>query len=234
MAPHRRHTDRGYEEELAEIRRRLLLMAGRVEHMIDQAVRAFVQRDAALARETIALDREVNQDEVEIDAHCLEVLARRQPMASDLRFLTLALKMVVDLERIGDLAVNICERAIDMAEMEPLIGLDGIRELGASARQMVHDAIQAFVESDASLARHVIELDDRVDELYHQVFRKVLEQMIADQRTIQRGIHVQSAAKFLERIGDHATNLAEEVVFYVEGRDIRHPGKRSGAPQPSS
>lgn len=221
----KRHTDREFEGELRQLRDQILLMAGRVEAMIADAMRALDDGDAALARATIRLDREVNRAEIEADELCLLILAKRQPLGSDLRFLTLALKMVTDLERIGDLAVNICERAVDLAGEERLGPYDDLREAASVVQTMVRDAIDAFVDRDATKAVAVIERDDVVDEAYHQIFRRLLATMAKDASTVERGIHIQSVAKFLERIGDHCTNIAEQVVFMVKGTDIRHAGK---------
>jgi len=218
------YTDQGYANELKEIRERLLLMVGRVEKMIEEAIEALVNRDIARGQAVIDQDRNVNQDEVDLDAMCLTLLACRQPMASDLRFVTFALKMVTDLERIGDLAVNLSERAIDLAVEPPLAPYHKIPRMGVVVRSMVRDAIDAFIEKDAAKARDVLTRDDEVDELYHSVFRELLELMTQDHNNIHRGIHNQSVAKYLERMGDHSTNLAEQVVFMLKGTDIRHPG----------
>jgi len=223
MAP--RHTDSEYETELATLRERLLLMAGRVETMISAAIRALVERDPALARETIASDAKVNRDEIELDAMCRSVLARRQPVASDLRFITQAFKMVTDLERIGDLAVNIAERAIDLAAEPELKPYQDIPRMATLVQTMIRDAIDAFVSANAERAKAVIARDDEVDALYTRVFRDVLAIMLRDPGTVERGIHVQSVAKWLERIADHTTNLAEQVIFLVRAEDVRHAGK---------
>ena len=221
-----RHTDSEYEGELRRVRESLLLMAGRVEQMISSAVQALIDRDPEMARKTIEQDAKVNRAEVETDELCLLILAKRQPMASDLRFITLALKMVTDLERIGDLAVNIAERAIDLSGGgRPIVLHDGILRMTHAVQGMVGDAINAFVDSDVAKAEAVVERDNVVDDLYHQVFRDMLSKMLSDPELLEKGIHVQSVAKFLERIGDHATNLAELVVFMVHGKDIRHMGK---------
>ena len=220
------HTARKYEEELSEVRQRLLLMAGRVEEMIRSAGTALVQRDETVARGTIALDREVNRAEVEIDELCLLILAKRQPLASDLRFVTLAMKMVTDLERIADLAVNICERAIDLAHAHRIIIHAEIPQMCGLVERMVKESIDAFVNADSTKAWGVIQNDDDVDELYHQVFADLLARMRNDPEDVHQLIHVQSVAKWLERMGDHSTNLAELVIFMVDGRDVRHPGKR--------
>jgi phosphate transport system protein len=206
-------------------------MAGHIEAMIANAIRALVERDVNLARRTIETDHKVNQAEMDIDELCLVILAKRQPMGSDLRFLTLALKMVTDLERIGDLAVNICERAIDLAAEPPLSGgYDDMIRTAELVQSMVRDAIDAFVHADDIKAQDVINRDDEVDELYHQLFRAILQTMMRDPSTIQVGIHLQSVAKWLERIADHSTNLAELVVFMVNGKDIRHVGHLSAPP----
>ena len=226
----RAHTDREYDNQLRQLRDKLLLMAGHVEAMIANSVKSLVERDVSLARRTIDNDHKVNQAEVETDELCLVILAKRQPMASDLRFITLALKMVTDLERIGDLAVNICERAIELAAEPPLRNYDDILRTADLVQSMVRDAIDAFVHADDKKAEHVIERDAEVDELYHQIFRDLLAMMLKDSTAIQRGIHMQSVAKWLERIADHSTNLAELVVFMVKGKDIRHLGHLSGPP----
>lgn len=221
----RRHTDRSFDDELRRLREQLLLMAGRVEQMIAHAMRALAERDPELARRTIKADNLVNRMEIETDDLCLGILARRQPMASDLRFITLALKMVTDLERIGDLAVNISERAVQLAGETNIERLDTLLRMSELVQSMIHDAIEAFVERDAEKALGAITTDDELDELYHQVFRDLLARMERGESEVERAIHVQSVAKWLERIGDHATNLAELVVFLVHGKDIRHEGK---------
>ncbi|MFT5430845.1 MAG: phosphate transport system protein [Myxococcota bacterium] len=220
-----KHTDREYESKLVELRRRIQTMAKQVESMLGDSVTALTERDIELARRTIMADRLVNVAELETDELCLVVLAKWQPMASDLRFITLALKMVTDLERIGDLAVNICERAIDLASLPQYRPYEDIPRMGVIAREMVARAIRAFMDGDASEARAVIVRDDELDDLYTEVFRDVLEVMAEKPESIQRGIHVQSVAKWLERVGDHACNLAEQVIFLVEGNDIRHAGR---------
>ncbi len=226
MASSPEHTARMYQEELDTLREDLLAMAGRVEDMIRSATRALVERDAELARSTIEVDRIVNRAETDIDEQCLLILAKRQPMASDLRFVTLAMKMVTDLERIADLAVNICERAVDLAGTEPIVIHPEIPRMSEIVQSMVKDAIDAFVAGDVAAAWAVIERDDRVDALYHRIFEDLLQRMHADPDEVHPLIHVQSVAKWLERMGDHSTNLAELVIFLIEGRDVRHPDRR--------
>lgn len=218
----RAHTDREYESQLEDLRERLLRMAGVVEQMIVDAVRAALNQDRELAEVTMQYDATVNRLEVESDELCLLILAKRQPLASDLRFVTLSLKMVTDLERIGDLAVNICERAIDLAGHPQPWPWDNVEAMGRVVRAMIRDAIQAFVDRDVEKAEGVCARDGEVDKLYWQVFRTALDLMRKQPNSVHDGIHVQSIAKFLERMGDHATNLAEQVVFMIKGKDIRH------------
>ncbi len=217
------HLDREYEGQLEEVREGLLRMAGVVEQMIVDSVKSALTQDRSLARDTIDRDRIVNRLEVESDEHCLLILARRQPMAGDLRFVTLALKMVTDLERIGDLAVNIAERAVDLADhpQQPW-PWDKIESLARMVRAMIRDAIQAFVDKDVPKAEDVIDRDAKVDELYWSIFRSALDVMRKMPDTVHDGVHFQSIAKFLERMGDHSTNLAEQVIFLVKGKDVRH------------
>lgn len=226
----RAHTDREYDNQLRQVRDKLLLMAGHVEAMIESSVKALVERDVILARRTIENDHKVNQFEVETDELCLVILAKRQPMASDLRFITLALKMVTDLERIGDLAVNICERAIDLASEPAVRSYDDVVRTADIVQSMVRDAIDAFIHADDEKAQRVIDRDNEVDELYHETFRDILDRMLLDASVIRSGIHVQSVAKWLERMADHATNIAEQVIFMVKGKDIRHVGHLSTPP----
>jgi phosphate transport system protein len=225
----RGHTDREYEEQLQSLRERLLKMAGLVEQMIVDSVRATLEGNKNLARETIERDHSVNRLEVESDELCLLILAKRQPLASDLRFVTLSLKMVTDLERIGDLAVNICERAIDLPDTPEPWPWEKIERMARAVRAMIRDAIEAFVDRDVDKAQTVHARDDEVDRLYWDIFREVLDVMRKQPNMMHQGIHVQSIAKFIERMGDHGTNLAEQVVFMIKGKDIRHMG-RPGTP----
>ena len=225
------HFDREYEGQLEEVRDGLLRMAGVVEQMIVDSLRSALTQDRVLARETIERDAIVNRLEVESDEHCLVILARRQPMAGDLRFVALALKMVTDLERIGDLAVNIAERALDLADhpQQPW-PWDKIESLARVVRTMIKDAIQAFVDKDPAKALDVIGRDGQADELYWSIFRSALEVMRKTPDSVHDGVHFQSIAKFLERMGDHGTNLAEQVIFMVKGKDIRHATRKKADP----
>jgi phosphate transport system protein len=229
------HTDLSFEAELARLRERILYMGAKVEAMVAAGVRAFDTRDGALASRTVAQDHEVNRLEVEIDGLCLSILARRQPVASDLRFLATALKLVTDLERIGDLAVNICERVIGLeagpADRPGAPAYPEVLELAQTVQGMVRDALDAFVAGDAAGALRVIEGDRGVDASYVQLFHRILLDMMEGRTSVQRGTGVQGLAKHLERIGDHVTNLAELVVFMTQGTDIRHPYSQPPGPE---
>lgn len=225
QAKSHKHIHKDYEEELDDLRQRLLKMGGRVEEMIANSMKALIGRNIDLAEQTIASDHRVNRDEMDIDELCLVILAKRQPMAGDLRFITIALKMVTDLERIGDLAVNICQRTIDLSSLPELGPYQDIPEMADHVKAMVKDAIDAFVDRDVIKAQEVIERDDRVDEIYHTVNRELIEMMREEDDIVQAATHVQSIAKHLERMADHTTNLAEQVIFMVRGKDIRHHNK---------
>jgi len=222
----KKHTDKSYESELEGIRERVLLMGAKVEEMIKSSIRALADRDSVLAQRMIEYDHQINRLEVEIDELCLRILAKRQPVASDLRFITIALKLVTDLERIGDLGVNICERVIELNQEPALMPYIAIQNMAEQAEAMVHEALDAFVQGDVDRAEQVIARDKVVDEQYVQLFRELLTYMMENPRNIYRATRLQSIGKYLERIGDHATNLAEMVVFMVRGKDIRHPFSR--------
>jgi phosphate transport system protein len=226
------HTDREYEGELAEVRTRLVRMGTVVEEMIEAAMRALSERDTRLARATFDRDDEVNRLEVQIDELCLRILARRQPVASDLRFLASALKLVTDLERIGDLVANICDRVVELDDEPPMRPYGSLQLMASATSAMVHDALAAFVARDARRAKELLERDRVVDDYYRQLFGELLAEMMADGKNVYRATRLQSIAKYLERIADHATNIAERVVFLVEGKDIRHPYSRTPGTAP--
>ena len=221
----REHTNREYEGELRRVREHLLLMGAKVEDIIHGSIRALTDRDSMLAEQMIAVDRKINQLEMDVDELCMQVLARRQPVASDLRFLTTALKLVTDLERIGDLGVNICERVLELNGEPPLKPYVDLPNMTREVQEMLHEALDAFVAGDIERAQRVIARDKNVDAYYTQIFRELLTYMMEDPRNIFRATRLQSIAKYLERIGDHVTNLGEMVVFMVKGKDIRHAGK---------
>lgn len=220
----RRHTDREFEAELQRLKDQILLLGGSVEGLIARSIRALLERDSDLARSCIRSDAAINRLEKDIDELCLRILARRQPVASDLRFVATALKIVTDLERMGDLGVNICKRVLELNEEPPLRPYVDLELMAGIAMGMLREALDAFVESDGDRAERVITRDQDVDAFNTQIFRELLTYMMEDPRNVTRAIKIQSIAKTLERIGDHATNLAEMVVFMVRGQDIRHGG----------
>ncbi len=218
----REHISRIYDAELNEIREKLLEMGGKVELMITNSMKSLVERDSPLAEETIEFDHQINHLEVEIDEKCLQVLATRQPTARDLRFLTLALKIVTDLERIGDQCAAIARRAVELNREPPLKPYIDIPRMAHWAAVMVKEALDAFVRGDAELALKVCQDDQFVDDLNEQIQRELLTFMMEDTDTISRGIKINYISKCFERIADHATNIAEMVIFMVKGKDIRH------------
>ena len=213
---------RHFHEELDALRQTLLAMGGLVEDQIRRAMRSLLERDDALAQEVIDRDRQVNTYEVEVDEQCVELLALNQPAASDLRFITTAMKIVTDLERIGDQAVNIAQRVLELnrdPQLKPYIDLPRMAE---KAQRMVKESLDAFVAGDTALARQVCGKDAEVDALKEQIFRELLTFMMEDPRTIPRAIRVILISRFLERVADHATNIAEMVVYLIEGKMVRH------------
>lgn len=228
MTSSREHTNREYEQELRKLREQVLRMGAKVEEIISGSIKALLERDTVLATRMIAFDRKINQMEIDIDELCMVILARRQPVASDLRFITMALKLVTDLERIGDLGVNISERVVELNDEPQLKPYVDLPRMADEVQSMLREALDAFVAGDPDRAQAVIERDKMVDAYYTQVFRELLTYMMEDTHNIYRATRLQSIAKYLERIGDHATNLAEMVVFMVKGKDIRHTGKLEG------
>jgi phosphate transport system protein len=218
----RLHTDREYEHELTALRERVLFMGASVEELLTSAMRAFTERDTARAERICESDEQIDRLELEVDGACLHVLARRQPVASDLRFVTTTLKVVTDLERIGDLATNICERVIELGSNAPPAGAETIAQMANIARSMLREALDSFVAGDARRAQQVLERDMEVDQLYAALFPVLIKRMTSQPEVCDNAMRVLSIAKHLERIADHATNVAEMVVFMVEGEDVRH------------
>ncbi len=216
------HIDRHFEGELQELRHQLLEMGGLVEQQIADAMRALVERDDAFARQVIERDRTVNRMEVQIDEICLRLLALHQPAARDLRLITTALKITTDLERVGDMAENICERVIELSREPQLKPLIDLPRMGSIAQRMLRQSLDAFVREDTELALQVCEQDDEVDRLAAQLLRELLTFMMEDPHTISRALRLTFVSKYLERIADHATNISEMVVFMVKGKSIRH------------
>ncbi|HSB78454.1 MAG TPA: phosphate signaling complex protein PhoU [Candidatus Methylomirabilis sp.] len=213
---------RHFHDELSQVKEKTLKLGSLVETMVEQAVASLVDRDSRLAEETIAFDAKVDALELEIDEGCIRLLALYQPAASDLRFVTTAMKISTDLERMADQAVNISQRAIDLNEEPQLKPYIDIPLMSQLSQKMLRDSLDAFVRRDVVLAQEVIQADNKVDALKDQVFRELLTFMMEDPRTIPRAIRLILVSRHLERIADHATNIAEMVVFLVEGKDIRH------------
>jgi len=216
---------RHFHEELELVKQKTLKLGSLVETMVERAVASLVDRDSRLAEEVIASDQKVDALDVEIDEDCVRLLALHQPAAGDLRFITTAMKITTDLERMADQAVNICQRAIELNEEPQLKPYIDIPIMSQLSQKMMRDALDAFVRRDAALAREVIPADDKVDALRNQIFRELLTFMMEDPRTIPRAIRLILVSRHLERIADHATNIAEMVVFLIEGKTIRHAPK---------
>jgi phosphate transport system protein len=220
------HTDKAFEQDLRDLREKLLAMGGRVEAQIANSVLALSERDSRMAEQVKESDLEVNRMEVVIDDLCRKILALRQPAASDLRLITTALKIVTDLERIGDLAVNIGERVMELNTAPPLAPYVDLPKLAELAQTQVRRALDAFVAADAAKADEVLKGDDLLDALFLKIFNELLAFMMEDSKTIRRAMSLMFVAKHLERIGDHATNLGEMVIYMVKGTDVRHPRSR--------
>jgi phosphate transport system protein len=213
-----------YSEQLAGLREQVLRMGGLVEQMTRRVVQALVERDVGILPEVRTMESRVNQLHIEIDEACIELIALRQPAAVDLRFIAAAMKINTDMERIGDQAVNITERAEVLLTVPPLKPLIDIPRMADIAQEMLKASLDAFVNGDDALALETIRRDDEVDQLKDQVFRELLTYMMADPSTIPRAMELILVSRHLERIGDHATNICEDVIFMVKGKDVRHQG----------
>jgi len=214
--------ERHFDHDLDELKEQLLRMGSRSEAIVQKAVESLKRRDSALAKEVFEDDRAIDRMEIDIDERCVSLLALRQPMASDLRFITAALKIVNDLERVGDHGVNIAGNALRLNQEPPLKPLVDIPRMADMASSMLHEALDAFVRRDAATARRLVRRDDDVDNLNRQLFRELVSFMIEDPHTITRAMELILVARNLERVADLATNVAEEVVFIAEARIIKH------------
>ncbi|MBI1871430.1 MAG: phosphate signaling complex protein PhoU [Chlamydiae bacterium] len=214
--------ERHFDEELKKLSQELLKMGGLVEEAVSRSIKALVERDQALSEEVIRSDDAINMLDIEIDDFCLRLLARHQPAGSDLRFITMILKIVNDLERMGDLAVNIAERTLDLLKKPLLKPLIDIPRMATLAQKMLKDSLDAFVNRDASLARSVCQRDDEVDDLNDQIFRELLTYMLQDSTAIERAVDLILIGRHLERVADHATNIGEDVIYLVQGKTIKH------------
>jgi len=218
METHARH----FQEELDELKRRLLEMGGLAEDRLQLAVKGIVDRDLAVIDWVLGGDSDINKLHVEIDDRCVKLLALHQPMAVDLRSIVAAVKINTDLERVGDLAVNITEAGQRYLQHPPVKELIDIPRMATLAQTMLRDALDSFVRRDLELAHSVLTADDRLDALKSQVFRDLLAYMLRDQSTIEAAIDLILISRHLERVGDHATNIAEDVIFMVTAKDVRH------------
>jgi phosphate transport system protein len=221
--------ERHLDLELKDLKEKLLLMGGSVESQIQEAVQALTDRDSERAIRVVENDLPVNRLDVEIDENCLRLLALHQPTAGDLRFITTAMKISTELERMSDLAENIAERAIELNREPQLKPYIDIPRMANWTIQMVKECLDAFVNRDAELARKVCRDDDVIDDLTEQLFRELVSFMLEDPRTITRAIRLTFVGKYFERIADHATNVGELVVYMVEGKIIRHMPAESEA-----
>lgn len=213
-----------YSEELNHLKEMVLRMGGLVEKMTHDSVRALVERKREKFPEVQEMEKQVNQLHMDIDEMALGMIALRQPTATDLRFITAAMKINTDLERIGDQAINIVEQAEELLPVPPVKPLIDIPRMAEIAEEMLKDALDAFVKGDVESAYRTIERDDAVDQLKDQVFRELLTFMMADASTIARSMDLILVSRHLERIADHATNICEDVIFMVKGKDVRHQG----------
>jgi len=221
MEPVERVT-RHFQEELEQLKTRLLEMGGLAEENVRVAVQGLVERDPALIDRVLFGDEPVNRLHIEIDGRCFKLFALHQPMAADLRTIVAALKINTDLERVGDLAVNIAQAAQRYASHPPVKKLIDIPMMAGIAQNMLRDALDSFVRRDLDQAQHVLDEDDRLDALKTQIFRELLTYMLHDPATIEPALDLILVSRHLERIGDHATNIAEDVIFIISARDVRH------------
>ena len=215
------HTSSEFESELQELRRVLLELGAKVEAMMAKSIESLTRRDSEIAQTVIESDLEVNQLEVDVNELCLQIVALRQPTSVDLRFITTGLKIASDLERVGDLAVNVCERALELNEEPPLKPYIEIPRMASASSQMLRESLDSFIKEDVVLARKVMASDDEVDDMNEELFRELLTYMLDNPRNISRATRLTFISKYFERIADHATNIAEAVLFMVEGRNPR-------------
>ncbi len=213
---------RHFEQELDALRTTLIRMASLVDEQIDGGVRAILTSDVSLAQSVIAKDREVDRYDNEIDHLCMRIFALTQPVAVDLRLLMAALKINNELERIGDIAVNLAERVEPLAEFKAFVAKTSIEAMAQGARKMVKDAIDAFVNNDANLARTVLESDDKIDKFDAGHFHTMIEIMKESPGNVVPGSHIMMVSRHIERLADHATNIAEDVIFIINARIIKH------------
>jgi phosphate transport system protein len=216
------HTNKEVEQELRTLRERLATMGEKASQQIALAMKALSDRDDDLARDVIGRDAEIDRDELEVDELALQILATRQPVASDLRFLTMSLKFVTDLERIGDLAAGIGKRVLELNRLPPLETRVDLTHLASLVQKNLHSALDSFVKRDADAATAVITADAEIDKLHGNLFAQLLAHVATDPAAVTRVLPLTSVCRYLERAGDHVKNLAEEVVYMVRAKDVRH------------
>ncbi|MBZ5553425.1 MAG: phosphate signaling complex protein PhoU [Acidobacteriia bacterium] len=213
---------RHFEEDLSELKQKLLAMGSLVERALHQAIKALVERDAQLGLQVFEGEEAINMLQIEIDDRAMRLLALQQPMATDLRLIASAVKINNDLERIGDLCVNIAQRVLSLINQPPISPMIDLPRMAALAEKMLHDGLDAFVNRNADLARNVLESDDKVDRLRDDIFQELVRFMTSHPDAVQRGIDLLLISRNIERVADHATNVAEDVIYVVAGRDVRH------------
>jgi phosphate transport system protein len=221
---------RHFQEELEQLKARLLEMGGLAEEQVRLAIQGLVGRDRADIERVLTSDTPINSLHIEVDQRCFTLLALYQPMAVDLRAIVAAVKINTDLERVGDLAINIAEAALRYSAHAPVKRLIDIPKMATIAQSMLRDALDAFVRRDTALAQRVLNQDDELDGLKTQIFRELLTFMLQDTTTIEPSLDLILISRHLERIGDHATNVAEDVIFMVSARDVRHHAADGQAP----
>lgn len=220
--------DRHFDTELQKLKELILTMGGNVEQAIEVATQALINREPQRLDRIFELEKYVNEAQVQVDETCVNLLARNAPMANDLRLIIAIMKINTDLERMGDQAVNISHNAKKYLEEPPLKPLIDLPRMAQEVRKMVRDALDAFMNRNEKLAQSVLELDDTVDALKDQIFRELITYMMSDPKSVNRALALILIARNLERLGDHATNIAEDVIFAISGRDVRH-GSRGGS-----
>lgn len=213
---------RHFDQDLANLKDRLLAMASHAENAVDKAIGALNERDDARARQVIELDSTLDQSEIELDEMCINLLALKAPIASDLRLITMAMRITQNLERVGDEATKIAKHALDLNREEPLKPLVDLPRMASLATGMLRASLDAFVRGDTALARASILRDAEVDALNKQLHRELVSYMVEDPKTITRCLNLMVISKSLERIADHATNISEEIIYLYEGREVRH------------
>jgi phosphate transport system protein len=216
-----------FHQELDDLKHRILAMAGMAEQAIDLSVQAYSQRDAALCQRVLNNESAINRAEREVDEFAIDLLAMQQPMAVDLRFILAVIKINADLERVGDQAVNIAQRVLNMIELPAAELPVDIPDMATKVRAMVRDALRSFIEGDTELAKHVLEGDDEIDRMNHEAFASLSRYMQSEPGSAAQALDALSVARNLERVADHATNIAEDVIFWVRGADVRHGAGQS-------